>query len=131
MMQSALPPQIKSILKPTIPLSPPKQIPARVSTRTSPRKTDNGPTPEQSQNGSLIDTSIPTPTTGLLGPDVLPNPFGGPPEATDNTPHLHFPVQGQTRVAVRTEEEQQEAAKERARQDVIAHKDARRKSLGM
>lgn len=131
MMQSALPPQIKSILKPTIPGSPPKQIPARVSTTTSPRKTDSGPMPEQSQNGSLIDTSIPTPTTDLLGTDVLPNPFGGPPEVTDNTPHLPFPVHSQIRVAVRTEEEQQEAAKEKARQDVIAHKDARRKSLGM
>ena len=40
------------------------------------------------------------------------------------------PVQGQTRIAVRTEEEQQAAAKERARQELLAHKDARRKSLG-
>lgn len=69
--------------------------------------------------------------TDLLQSEILPNPFGGPLEAMDNASHLLFPVQGQTRVAVRTEEEQQEAAKERARQDVLAHKDARRKSLGM
>ncbi len=124
-------PQIKSILKPTIPLSPPKQIPARGRTKTSPKKAESGPTPEKSQNGSLIDTSIPTSTTDLEGPQILSNPFGGPLEATDNASQPPFLAQGQVLVAVRTEEEQQAAAKERARQDALAHKDARRKSLGM
>ena len=35
------------------------------------------------------------------------------------------------RVAVRTEEEQQAAVRERERQAVLAYKDARRKSLGL
>ena len=40
------------------------------------------------------------------------------------------PSESETRVAVRSEAEQQAAAKERERQEVLAHKDARRKSLG-
>ena len=40
------------------------------------------------------------------------------------------PGRAQTRVAVRTEEEQQAAVLERERQDLIARKDARRRSLG-
>ena len=124
-------PQIKSILKPTIPLSPPKQIPARSSTRTSPKKAKSSTTPEKLQIGTLIDTSVPADTNDLVGLHNLPNPFGGHPEVIDDVSHSTSPTQGQTRIAVRTEEEQQAAAKERARQDLLAHKDARRKSLGM
>ena len=54
----------------------------------------------------------------------LPNPFETSPVLGASGP------QSPTRVAVRTEEEQQAAARERERQEVLAHKDARRKSLG-
>ena len=43
---------------------------------------------------------------------------------------LASPEHGQTRVAVRTEEEQQAAVEDRERQEFLARKDARRKSLG-
>ena len=43
---------------------------------------------------------------------------------------LVSPDHGQARVAVRTEEQQQAAVEERERQELLAHKDARRKSLG-
>lgn len=40
------------------------------------------------------------------------------------------PSQYRTRIVVRSEEEQQAAAKERERHELLAHKEARRKSLG-
>lgn len=128
---------VKSILKPAIPLSPPKQIPPHLSVRkiptspqkpsrqTSPQKRNRGP-----QEGFLIDTSDLSNSVAI--PKLaLPNPFGGlspkrglaPDAAAAQVPNL---------VAVRTEEEQQQAARQREQQDkdVSARKDARRKSLG-
>ncbi|KAL9049588.1 MAG: hypothetical protein Q9206_005445, partial [Seirophora lacunosa] len=127
---------VKSILKPAIPLSPPKQIPPHLSVRkiptspqkpsrqTSPQKRNRGP-----QEGFLIDTSDLSNSVAI--PKLaLPNPFGGlspkrglaPDAAAAQVPNL---------VAVRTEEEQQQAARQREQQDkdVSARKDARRKSL--
>ena len=62
---------------------------------------------------------------------MIPNPLSSPLEVTENRSHSTPSGQGQARIAVRTEEEQQAAAKERARHELLAHKDARRKSLGM
>jgi len=69
---------------------------------------------------------VSTPKDSLLaskGHD-LPKPFGDPLE----------PIPGSTRdngrVTIRTEEEQQAAAREREQQELVARKDARRKSLG-
>jgi len=97
----------------------------------SPKKAKSGITPEKPQIGTLIDTSVPADTNDLLGLHNLPNPFGDPSEVIDNVSHSISPIQGQTRIAVRTEEEQQAAAKERARQESLAHKDVRRNPLGM
>lgn len=43
---------------------------------------------------------------------------------------LASPDHGQKRIAVRTEEQQQATVEERERQEMLARKDARRKSLG-
>ncbi|KAL8736938.1 MAG: hypothetical protein Q9181_002186 [Wetmoreana brouardii] len=122
---------VKSILKPTIPLSPPKQIPPHSNARKqslSPRKAPNQGSPQKqrsgAQEGILIDTS--DGTDGVALPDVgLPNPFGGssPKKGDSAGPRSST----QSLVAVRTEEEQQEAARERKRQEkeVAARKDAR------
>lgn len=76
-------------------------------------------------NAALWKSSNP-----VSGSNELPNPFEIPASLTNSTSDLLSPSEGQTRVAVRTETEQQAAAKERERQEVLAHKDARRKSLG-
>jgi len=117
-MQLAVTPQVKSILKPTIPLSPPKAIPPhKGEQKASPGKASASRTPEKSPAKSSVDQS-----------SGLPNPFEGSP--TRAGPKSYSPNRSPARVALRTEEEQQAAAKERERQELLAHKDARRKSLG-
>lgn len=124
--QSPATPQYKSILKSTIPLSPPKAIPPRTVTRiSSPVKSRRTVTPEKVQEGLLIDVSTPKDSlTVSKGHDLL-NPFGDPFDSVPGASQDHG------RVAIRTEEEQHAAAKERQQQDIVARKDARRKSLGM
>ncbi|KAL8937365.1 MAG: hypothetical protein Q9211_003727 [Gyalolechia sp. 1 TL-2023] len=128
---------VKSILKPTIPLSPPKQIPLHPNARKlpgSPRKSPRKGSPEKgrknAQEGFLTDTS--DGADGNAPPEVaLPNPFSsGSPQleaALTDLSSSHAP----NLVAVRTEEEQQATARERDRLEkaVSARKDARRKSL--
>ena len=121
-------PTVRSILKPTIPLSPPKAIPphpnpqkashTKAKPSISPRKAVQKPAADDDgrDNTSLRQSGL----------ENLPNPFDEPRKE---------PVAGQdalqeTRVAVRTEEEQQAAVKERERQEMINRRDARRKSLG-
>lgn len=62
----------------------------------------------------------------MTGSHGLPNPFEGP---ADSTTSLSL-SRNQMKVAIRTEAEQQAAAKARERQEVSDHRDARRKSLG-
>ena len=124
-------PLIKSILKPTIPLSPPKQIPPHHGARrTSPNKTKSKTTPEKPQSISLLDASVrksPNPTnSGSISPKFLE----GSTTSSAAQSSVSSPSQRRTRVAVRTEEEQQAAAKDRERQEALDHKNARRKSLG-
>lgn len=117
---------MKSILKPTMPLSPPKQIiPHPSSRRVSPRSSSRI-TPEKNKKTSSSDASIWKNSNPVSGSHGLPNPFEGPADPKTSL----SPSQSQTMVAVRTEAEQQAAAKERERKEVLAHKDARRKSLG-
>jgi kinetochore protein Spc7/SPC105 len=110
-------PPPKSILKPTMP--PLREIPAHISTRKgSPKKATP---PQTSEN--LIDFDI---APKITGTDSLPNPF----EIDSST------VVNETRVALRTEEDQQAAARareekerEELEKEVISRRDARRKSL--
>ncbi|KAL6716387.1 hypothetical protein ACLMJK_005953 [Lecanora helva] len=115
--QPSLPPNVKSILKPTIALSPPKAIPPHSRARkSSPSKENIRRTPEKSPGRSPSKHS----QNGLQG---LSNPFAASPKVPRS------PTQSPIRVAVRTEEEQQAAAKEREKQEALAYKEARRKSL--
>ena len=117
-IQPVLPPQFKSILKPTIPLSPPKTIPPHHGVgRASPGKSSQAAPAGKSPRRAPADTPM-EPSQSLS------NPF----EASPALKSAEVP--SPTRVAVRTEEEQQAAARERERQEILAHKDARRKSLG-
>ncbi|SLM37356.1 Spc7 kinetochore protein domain [Lasallia pustulata] len=129
--KSVLPPIVKSILKPTISLSPPKQIPPHSSARSgSPAKTRRSISPKKTTgldtqaNGMVDDRGPP-----VTGAEVLPNPFGTPVETNLTTQSPPSELAQEMRVAVRTEEEQQAAAKERQKQEVLARRDARRKSL--
>ena len=121
--QPALPPYVKSILKPTIALSPPKAIPPHNRARNgSPGKASGRQTPEKSPRKS------PGKKITADATQELPNPFEASPMPMVSKPHS--PARSPTRIAVRSEEEQQAAAKERERQEILANRDARRKSLG-
>lgn len=126
MVQSAVAPFMKSILKPTMRLSPPKQIPLHSSSRRTSPRSSSRTTPEKTQKISSSDAYIWKISNPVSGSQGLPNTFEGPADPTTSL----SPSQSQTKVAVRTEAEQQAAAKERERQEILAHKDARRKSLG-
>ena len=102
-------------------MPPLREIPAHISTRKgSPKKT----TPPSSRSDLLIDFDIEGPT--ITGADNLANPFEIPGSAAVS----------ETRVTLRTEEEQQAAARERDEKDrkelekeINSRRDARRKSL--
>ncbi|KAF8858228.1 Spc7-domain-containing protein [Acephala macrosclerotiorum] len=116
-------PSPKSILKPTMP--PLREIPAHISTRKgSPKKA----TPLSAQKTeNLIDFDIDLPSGPTIsGTESLVNPFEVGGSAAVN----------ETRVTLRTEEEQQAAAREREEKErqelekeIISRRDARRKSL--
>ncbi|CAD6589673.1 MAG: hypothetical protein ASARMPRED_004164 [Alectoria sarmentosa] len=115
--EPSLPPYVKSILKPTITLSPPKVIPPHNPARNgSPGKANGRQKPETSPRKSPAKKPADSATQGL------PNPF-------EASPKPRSPARSPTRIAVRSEEEQQAAAKERERQEILANRDARRKSL--
>ncbi|MCJ1353403.1 MAG: hypothetical protein MMC33_003389 [Icmadophila ericetorum] len=116
-------PAVKSILKPTIPLSPPKQIPPHHrNKRSSPTK--GGPlSPMKDQNdGLLVNLSIPDDKVGQVGTESLQNPF-------EMLPVAEAASISDVRISVRTEEEQQAAVREREKQDILDRRNARRKSL--
>ena len=122
---------MRSILKPTIPLSPPKPIPPYPNSRElSPAKSKNGLSPKKSPRRSPKKEELEGTARSLgdlrqSGLENLPNPFDeASNQAADNKPSQ------ETRVAVRTEEQQQAAAKERERKELVERRDARRKSLG-
>jgi len=122
---------VKSILKPTIPLSPPKPIPPHASARgRSPNKSRSSPSKIPKPVASYEPTgSIAASVTGV---ERLSNPFEG-----SSTGARHSDEK--TKVALKTEEEQQLATKERdenarrelEKKEILERRDARRKSLGM
>lgn len=117
--------QYKSILKPTLPLSPPKPIPPLGTVRTrSPAKPKD-----------KLSPATPRTKNSAQPEDLFAIQQGDRSTSTSSeaaAPLLHTsPGRSQTRVAVRTEEQQQQAAtEERERQDLVSRKDSRRKSLG-
>ena len=125
-MQPASQPTFKSILKPAIALSPLKAIPPRdAAHNTSPGKAKGLSTPEKSPRKPPNTRSAEKANSNL---QELANPSGASPKIRAGI--SQSPSRSPTRVAVRTEEEQQAAAKERERKERLAQKDARRKSLG-
>jgi kinetochore protein Spc7/SPC105 len=106
-------------------MPPLREIPAHISTRKgSPKKA----TPQSlKKTDNLIDFDVgPTPAATITGADSLPNPF----QVGGNS------AIKETRVTLRTEEEQEAAAREREEQErkqlekeVISRRDARRKKL--
>lgn len=123
LLQPAIPPYVKSILKPTIALSPPKAIPPHNRVRnSSPAKINGQQTPERSPRKSPAKIQVENATQGL------PNPFQTSPMR--RTSKSRSPARSPERIAVRSVEEQQAAVKERERQELLAKRDARRKSLG-
>ncbi|PGH29693.1 kinetochore protein Spc7 [[Emmonsia] crescens] len=125
---------LKSILKPTVPVSPIRNIPSFDETRkrTPARSPQRGSKSRQSNNPNersepLIDVSE-LPSASVVGTDSLVNPFD-----TFNP----SAVIRNGKVAVRTEEEQEAAPREREeaelrereRQDILDRRAARRKSM--
>lgn len=112
----------KSILKLTMP--PLREIPAHKSARAaSPKKST---LQHGKENEVTVSSRDATSLTKVTGADSLPNPF----EIQER------PAPKETRVSLRTEEEQQAAARERdekerreLEKEVISRRDARRKSL--
>ncbi|APA15864.1 hypothetical protein sscle_15g106340 [Sclerotinia sclerotiorum 1980 UF-70] len=116
-------PPPRSILKPTMP--PLREIPAHnPNRRSSPRKAKT-PSPPVPESDLLIDFGVDN-GSKTAGPESLDDPF-----------HIDIPKpNNDNRVALRTEEEQQAAAREREEKERVAmqkevdsRRDARRKSL--
>lgn len=104
-------------------MPPLPEIPAHISTRKGNPKKSTPPSAQKTEN--LIDFDV-GPGARISGTDNLPNPF----QVEDNA------AINETRVTLRTEEEQQAAAREREEKErkvlekeVISRRDARRKSL--
>jgi kinetochore protein Spc7/SPC105 len=104
-------------------MPPLPEIPAHISTRKGSPKKATPPSANETEN--LIDFDV-GPSATISGTDNLPNPFQVEGSAATN----------ETRVTLRTEEEQQAAAREREEKErkelekeVISRRDARRKSL--
>ncbi|KAI5291183.1 hypothetical protein KEM52_000230 [Ascosphaera acerosa] len=113
---------LKSILKPTIPLSPVQPIPSFEETR---RRTP-GRTPQQAS--STAQPAAAAPASELNDPSASP-----PGPASSQNPYDSFSPVG---IPLRTEEQQQAAAREREEQErqerkkqALEHREARRKSL--
>ncbi|KAI9826724.1 MAG: hypothetical protein M1819_007269 [Sarea resinae] len=127
---------VKSILKPTVPLSPLRAIPSRDAAQRMADEAQRLSYENESNFGpqagnELIDISPPSDSadqahTSISGANNLPNPFGGAELAPSND----------KTVSLKTEEEQQVATRkreERERQELVntvkERRDARRKSL--
>ena len=118
---------MKSILKPTASISPLlRNSPLIKSRKMSPKK----PMPDKLQNNLLYDVGASDNSYSSAGSNRSPSSYEGSPASIVSEHRLDSPSQHRTRTAVRSEEEQQAAAKERERQDLLAHREARRKSLG-
>ncbi|KAE8443290.1 hypothetical protein EG329_002006 [Mollisiaceae sp. DMI_Dod_QoI] len=116
-------PPPKSILKPTMP--PLREIPAHISTRKGSPKKATPPSAQKTENLIDFDIDLPSGPT-ITGTESLANPFEVGGSAAVN----------ETRVTLRTEEEQHAAAREREEKErqelekeIMSRRDARRKSL--
>ncbi|KAL1957613.1 hypothetical protein VTO42DRAFT_5724 [Malbranchea cinnamomea] len=120
---------LKSILKPSIPLSPPRRIPSFEESRKkpsaghSPRKTVPGTANDQT--GDLIDFSTPTPAP-VVGLSTLENPFDGFDPFSDRWDGV---TKSETLEEERAREREELERHEREKQAIIQQREARRKSM--
>lgn len=112
---------LKSILKPTVPVSPLRNIPTfdqarrrNESRSPSPRRQKDIPDSPPAEEGMLIDFSTPA-KVSVTGTDQLDNPFDG------------FNASSALRDAKEREEKER---KEREKQAILEQREARRKSMG-
>lgn len=118
---------MKSILKPTVSISPVRRHSPRAKSRgQSPKKS----TPEKMQNDPRYDLPVRNNSKSLAESTSMLDHLDGSSGHISSKSGLVSPSQYRTRIVVRSEEEQQAAAKERERHELLAHKEARRKSLG-
>lgn len=103
-----------------------RNSPRSKSRSLSPKKS----TPEKMQNDLRYDFAVSHNSKSLIERASTLNPPDGPSEAVSSKSGLVSPSHYRTRIVVRSEEEQHAAAKERERHELLAHKEARRKSLG-
>ena len=88
----------------------------------SPRQSPRSKTPERSPKKSLKKSPTKVPEGSFN--DLLKSP-------RRNVESGQSPSRSPARIALRTEEEQQAAAREKERQEIQANREARRKSLGL
>lgn len=113
-------------MKPAIPLSPLKQILPHPNNRKSSPKKAGSLSPRKRLNNKSIANDSNVADSQKPSTDLTESSFDnrhGQTEATNLNPEDSV-------VAVRSEEEQYAAAKEREKQEIIDRRDARRKSLG-
>ncbi|KAF4943924.1 hypothetical protein F66182_18697 [Fusarium sp. NRRL 66182] len=102
---------LKSILKPTVPVSPIRNIPAFDESR----RQKNAAKSSQADEGMLIDFSTPA-KAPVIGTEQLDNPFDG------------FNASSAIRDAKEREEKER---KEREKKAILEQREARRKSMGV
>ncbi|TPR08272.1 Cytochrome P450 family protein [Aspergillus niger] len=113
---------LKSILKPTVPVSPVRNIPTfeetrrRTPARGPPHNDGTGEAPDQGKEGLLIDFDTPAQPSGSVGDDPS-NPFDSFTAASIRD----------EMAAVREREEKEQ--RERERKTILERREARRKSM--
>lgn len=117
---------LKSILKPTVPVSPVRNIPSfeetrrRTPARDAPRQsTNDADGNDQGKEGLLIDFATP-PQPSVAGSENLANPF----DTFNATSAIRDEM-----AATRERDEKQR--RERERQNILEKREARRKSMGL
>lgn len=117
---------LKSILKPTVPVSPVRNIPSfeetrrRSASRDETRQSaDHADEDDQSKEGLLIDFATP-PQPSIAGTEKLDNPF----DTFNATSAIRDEMAA-------TRERDEKERRERERQSILEKREARRKSMGL
>lgn len=126
MLQSTASFPLKSILKPTVPVSPVRNIPSFEETRRrSPsrdearRSADHADQNAQGKGDLLIDFATP-PQPSIAGSEKLDNPF----DTFNATSAIRDEMAA-------TRERDEKERRERERQSILEKREARRKSMGL
>ena len=124
-MQSTASFPLKSILKPTVPVSPVRSIPSfeetrrRTPARDPSRQNANLDATTQEKEGLLIEFATP-PQPAIAGPNKTSNPF----DTFNATSAIRDEMAA-------TKERDEKERRERERQNILEKREARRKSMGL